>query len=119
MCNHYRNNPDAIPTWREYIGAATREEEWSDIKVDVWPKYQGIIARVEGGQTVLDSMAWGVPITLRRHNRHEARDECAQPDQPVLAIDDIETRATLPCAILYICRAQTERWPGRNMVQGE
>lgn len=64
MCNHYRNNPDAIPTWREYIGAAPYEGEWSDIKIDVWPKYQGIIARVENGQKILDSMAWGVPITL-------------------------------------------------------
>jgi putative SOS response-associated peptidase YedK len=64
MCNHYRNNPDAIPTWREYIGAAPHEGEWSDIKIDVWPKYQGIIARVDNGQTILDSMAWGVPITL-------------------------------------------------------
>ena len=64
MCNHYRNNPDAIPTWREYIGAVQREEEWSDIKVDVWPKYQGIVARIDKGQTILDSMAWGVTITL-------------------------------------------------------
>ena len=64
MCNHYRNNPDAIPTWREYIGAVPREEEWSDIKIDVWPKYQGIVARFDNGQTMLDSMAWGVPITL-------------------------------------------------------
>lgn len=64
MCNHYRNNPDAIPTWREYIGAASREEEWSDIKIDVWPKYQGFVARVEDGQTILDNMAWGVPITF-------------------------------------------------------
>jgi putative SOS response-associated peptidase YedK len=63
MCNHYRNNPEAIPSWREYIGAAPREE-WSDIKIDVWPKYQGIIARVDNGQTILDSMTWGVPITL-------------------------------------------------------
>lgn len=64
MCNHYRNNPDAIPTWREYIGAVPREEEWSDIKADVWPKYQGIVARIDNGQTILDRMAWGVPITL-------------------------------------------------------
>lgn len=64
MCNHYRNNPDAIPTWREYIGAAPYEREWSEIKIDVWPKYQGIVARVDNGETILDSMAWGVPITL-------------------------------------------------------
>lgn len=64
MCNHYRNNPDAIPTWREYIGAAPYEGEWSDIKIDIWPKYQAIVARRDDGQTILDRMAWGVPITL-------------------------------------------------------
>ena len=63
MCNHYRNNPDAIPTWREYIGAAPYEGEWSNIKIDIWPKYQAIVARVEGGQKILDSIAWGVPFT--------------------------------------------------------
>lgn len=63
MCNHYRNNPDAIPTWREYIGAQ-QHEEWSAIKIDIWPKYQGVIARIDKGRTILDSMAWGVPITL-------------------------------------------------------
>lgn len=64
MCNHYRNNPDAIPTWREYIGAASPSDEWSEIKFDVWPKYQAIIARKENGQKILDSMAWGVPLTV-------------------------------------------------------
>lgn len=63
MCNHYRNNPEAIPTWREYIGAAPYEGEWSDIKIDVWPKYQAIVARVEDGQKILDNIAWGVPFT--------------------------------------------------------
>ena len=64
MCNHYRNNPDAIPTWREYIGAAPCEGEWSDIKIDVWPKYQAIIAHADEGTTILDSMAWGIPFTV-------------------------------------------------------
>ena len=64
MCNHYRNNPEAIPSWREYIGAAPYEGEWSDIKIDVWPKYQAIVARVEGGLKKLDSIAWGVPFTM-------------------------------------------------------
>lgn len=64
MCNHYRTNPEAIPTWREYIGAQPYREEWSEIKIDVWPKYQAVIARAESNQTMLDSMAWGVPITL-------------------------------------------------------
>ena len=64
MCNHYRSNPEAIQTWREYIGAPPYDGEWSDIKIDLWPKYRAIIARVDNGQTVLDSMVWGVPITL-------------------------------------------------------
>lgn len=64
MCNHYRNNLEAIPTWRDYIGAAPFEGGWSDIKVDVWPKYKALIATTESGQTVIDRMAWGVPITL-------------------------------------------------------
>ena len=57
-------NPEAIPSWREYIGAAPYEGEWSDTKIDVWPKYQGIIARIDDGQKILDSMAWGVPFTM-------------------------------------------------------
>lgn len=36
MCNHYRMNPEAIPSWREYIGAAPHEGEWSEIKIDIW-----------------------------------------------------------------------------------
>lgn len=64
MCNHYRTNPEAIPTWREYIGASPQREERSEIKIDVWPKYQAVIARAESNHTILDSMAWGVPITL-------------------------------------------------------
>lgn len=64
MCNHYRTNPEAIPTWREYIGAPPHVGEWSEIKIDVWPKYQAAIARAESNQTILDLMAWGVPIIL-------------------------------------------------------
>ena len=63
MCNHFRNNPDAIPTWREYIGATPYEGEESDIKFDVWPKYRAIVARVEDGQKILDGIAWGVPFS--------------------------------------------------------
>ena len=62
MCNHYRMNPEAIPTWREYIGAAPYDGEWSDIKIDIWPKYQAAIARIENGQKMIDSIAWGVPF---------------------------------------------------------
>ena len=64
MCNHYQNHPDAIPTWREYIGAS-EGEPFSEIKIDVWPKYQGVIARIDGGCKVLETMQWGVPLKMK------------------------------------------------------
>lgn len=64
MCNHYQNHPEAIPSWKEYIGAAD-DTPFSEIKIDVWPKYQGIVARVDDGQTKLDTMQWGVPLTMK------------------------------------------------------
>lgn len=64
MCNHYRNDPDKIPAWREYIGAAD-SAPFSEIKIDVWPKYQGIIARIHDGEKILDSMQWGVPLEMK------------------------------------------------------
>lgn len=63
MCNHYQNDPEAIPTWKEYIGAAD-DTPFSEIKIDVWPKYQGIVARVDDGQKKLDTMQWGVPLIM-------------------------------------------------------
>ena len=64
MCNHYQNHPEAIPTWKEYIGAAD-DTPFSEIKIDVWPKYQGMVARVDDGQEKLDTMQWGVPLTMK------------------------------------------------------
>jgi len=64
MCNHYQNHPEAIPTWKEYIGAAD-DTPFSEIKIDVWPKYQGIVARLDEGQKKLDTMQWGVPLTMK------------------------------------------------------
>ena len=64
MCNHYRMNPEAIPSWREYIGAAPYDGEGPDIKIDIWPKYQAIVARVENDEKTLDTMAWGVTLTV-------------------------------------------------------
>lgn len=64
MCNHYQNHPEAIPTWEEYIGAVD-DTPFSEIKIDVWPKYQGIVARVDDGQKKLDTMQWGVPLTMK------------------------------------------------------
>jgi putative SOS response-associated peptidase YedK len=66
MCNHYANDPQAmakLQTWREYIG-------WSldtipaSVKVDVWPKRAGLVARRINGETHLDVMTWGVPLSL-------------------------------------------------------
>lgn len=64
MCNHYRNDPAKIPTWREYIGAADGPD-LSGVKDNVWPKYQGIVARIDSGQKVLDAMQWGVPLEMK------------------------------------------------------
>ena len=63
MCNHYRNNPEHIPSWREYIGYEIGRE-WSETKIDVWPKYKAIIVRSEGGRRVGETMQWGVPYTM-------------------------------------------------------
>ena len=64
MCNHYQSHPEAIPAWREYIGA-TDDLPFSEIKIDVWPKYQGIVARVVDGQKIIDTMQWGLPLTMK------------------------------------------------------
>jgi putative SOS response-associated peptidase YedK len=64
MCNHYQNHPEAIPAWKDYIGAAD-DTPFSEIKIDVWPKYQGMVARVDDGQKKLDTMQWGVPLTMK------------------------------------------------------
>ena len=64
MCNHYQNHPEAIPTWKKIIGAAD-DTPFSEIKIDVWPKYQGMVARVDDGQKKLDTMQWGVPLTMK------------------------------------------------------
>lgn len=65
MCNHYRNDPEAleaIQTWLEYI-------EWSiDASLpqaanDIYPKRHGLIIRQENGHSIADAMHWGFPWT--------------------------------------------------------
>ncbi len=63
MCNHYRNNPDAIPTWREYIGYDVGRE-YSEIKIDIWPKYNALIIRQAEGRRIGETMRWGVSLTV-------------------------------------------------------
>lgn len=63
MCNHYRNSPEQlslIEPWRDYVSHFDMAPD-----VDVWPRRQGIVARVANGETRLDSMQWGVPLTMK------------------------------------------------------
>lgn len=61
MCNHYRNEPEKLSTWREYIG-------WDLYdplpQPDLWPKRQALIVRMKEGRKAFDSMTWGVPLTV-------------------------------------------------------
>lgn len=61
MCNHYRTHPDAILTWREYIG-----EEFFGLlpEIDLWPKRKALVVRNWEGRKTLDTMGWGVPLTI-------------------------------------------------------
>ena len=68
MCNHYQNHPEAIPTWQDYIGTDAFPP-FSEIKIDIWPKYQAPIVRVDQGAKILDSMQWGVPLTMKGKRR--------------------------------------------------
>jgi putative SOS response-associated peptidase YedK len=63
VCNHYRADPSKISTWREYIGADL-QLEWSEIKIDIWPRKTAPIIRRIDGLTTLDQMIWGVPHTM-------------------------------------------------------
>jgi len=68
MCNHYRNHEEALRTWREYIGwnlPRWTPEQWSEIKIDVWPRRPGLVIRNDetGGKT-MDAMSWGVPCQV-------------------------------------------------------
>lgn len=67
MCNHYRNHPEAISTWRDYIGWSQPFDmvPFSEVQIDVWPKRSGLVARIgEDGSRVIEPMAWGVPLTM-------------------------------------------------------
>jgi putative SOS response-associated peptidase YedK len=67
MCNHYRNIPDQISTWREYIGWDIKRPlppELQGDAQDAWPKRQAMIVRQDEGGAFVDAMQWGVPLTL-------------------------------------------------------
>lgn len=64
MCNHYQNQPEAIETWREYIAWDLPADEFSEIKLDIWPKRKALIGRKRDGAHVIEAMQWGVPCTF-------------------------------------------------------
>lgn len=49
-----------LQTWREYIGWSLDDA----IDTDVWPKREGLVARIDGDKRVMDRMTWGVPLTV-------------------------------------------------------
>lgn len=61
MCNHFRNHPEQLATWREYAGFDLPEPTF---ETDVWPKRQALVVRQTGGVKVLDAMTWGVPLEV-------------------------------------------------------
>lgn len=64
MCNHYRNNPEQIPLWREYAGYDIRQPN-AEFASDVYPKRAGMIVRRDDGIVRSDVMAWGVPTMVK------------------------------------------------------
>ncbi len=67
MCNHYQNHPEALPTWREFIGVDPTlwPPPFSETRIDVWPRRMGEVVRTAAdGRRAAEHMAWGVPLTL-------------------------------------------------------
>jgi putative SOS response-associated peptidase YedK len=64
MCNHYRNNPEALPTWPVYAGYEL-EPPAEQYAADVWPKRGAMVIRREAARTFTDVMLWGIPRKMR------------------------------------------------------
>lgn len=64
MCNHYRTDPDKIPSWRDYAGFDIRQPN-AAFATDVWPKKPGMIVRNDDGVIRSDVMSWGVPTQVK------------------------------------------------------
>lgn len=65
MCNHYQSKPellDDLPEWREYANSLAGAKV--ELPHDVWPRRQGLVARKVNGRAILDTMIWGVPLSL-------------------------------------------------------
>lgn len=65
MCNHYRNLPEKLSTWREYIAWDLRQPN-AEYASEVWPKRSGLVVRRDDvGAKRTDVMEWGVPTTVK------------------------------------------------------
>lgn len=62
MCNHFRTDPQSISTWREYIGWDLYDRL---PEPDLWPRREALVARRVDGCLALDTMIWGVPLTMQ------------------------------------------------------
>lgn len=38
--------------------------DWSETRIDIWPRKTATVARRAEGQTIIDEMIWGVPHTM-------------------------------------------------------
>ncbi|WP_237452148.1 SOS response-associated peptidase family protein [Qipengyuania algicida] len=64
MCNHYRNLETQMREW-----AAIEKASFADLDevpdTDVWPRRKAYAVRQEGGQRIVDTMTWGVPLMMK------------------------------------------------------
>ena len=62
MCNLYA--PEHSRAVLAKLFSATWSDDVAEWKTDINPRYQAPIMRTEGGARILETMAWGVPLTI-------------------------------------------------------
>lgn len=63
MCNHYRLDARDIRLFKDWEAVALPAAD-AEMQGDLWPKRPGLVARIDGGAKVFDTMLWGVPMTI-------------------------------------------------------
>ena len=63
MCNHYRNLEKEMREWAELERAIIADID-NTPDPNVWPKRQGYVLRNESSRRVIETMQWGVPLTV-------------------------------------------------------
>lgn len=115
MCNHFRQHPEAISTWIEYIGWSL-PDTFSDTKVDVWPKREGWIARLDDGTQCFEPMRWGFELTMAGKREGTTR------KSQVTNIRNLKSRLWLPrltnttrrCLVPFSAFAEPKKGQGRD-----